>query len=165
MTSLPPKTGDSVVQRDAQEHIVRLLAADLKVELVNNPEAITLDDHSRVEVDAASADLRFLVEAYARQGKLRGGQLKKIAQDVLKLAHVKRDPRFTNAETIIVFASREALDSVSGWLRAAADRFEVQLKAVALDNELQARILSAQGKQKMVSVDQVADDVDEVPSS
>jgi hypothetical protein len=76
-------------------------------------------------VDAATADRSTVVEAYARQGKLKGAQLKKIAQDILKLALLKRQPGHERTETIIAFASQEAHDSISGWLQEAAAEFGV----------------------------------------
>jgi hypothetical protein len=78
-----------------------------------------------IEVDAATADRSTVVEAYARQGKLKGAQLKKIAQDILKLALLKRQPGHERTETIIAFASQEAHDSISGWLQEAAAEFGV----------------------------------------
>lgn len=95
---------------------------------------------------------------------LRGAQLKKIGQDILKLALLKREATFTGTRAIIAFASAEARDSVRGWLRRAADAFGVELLVVAIPEDLRNEILSAQSKQMMMNVDptlaEIADDVD-----
>ena len=111
---------DSSVQRLAEATIVAALAESLGLELLNNPGRITLAGEVWVEVDARSPDNSVFVEAYARQGPLKGAQLKKIGQDILKLALLQREANFGGTRAIIAFASEEARDSVRGWLRRAA---------------------------------------------
>ena len=116
-----------------------------------------------VEVDARSPDSSVFVEAYARQGPLEGAQMKKIGQDILKLALLRREATFADTRAIIAFASNEARESVRGWLRRAADAFGVELLVVAIPEDLRNEILSAQSRQMMVNVDatlaETADDV------
>lgn len=95
---------DSAVQRDAERAIVDALAAELGVVLVP-AGTLSLSGGVRIQLDARSEDGKFAIEAYARQGTLKGGQLKKIAQDVLKLALLRQEPDHVDVRPIIVFAS------------------------------------------------------------
>jgi hypothetical protein len=149
----------SDVQTRAEAEIVEALAAELKIELVQKPPDIQLAGGVHIEVDAATPDGTTVVEAYARQGTLMGGQLKKIAEDILKLALLKKEPGREGTTAIIVFASQEAHDSISGWVLQAAKTFGVWLLVVDISSKLRDEILRAQGHQVMVNIDQVADDV------
>lgn len=149
---------DSQPQRQAEEEIVAGLAASLGVVLAK-PKRIALSGGVFVEVDAATSDMSVVVEAYARQGRLKGAQPKKIAQDVLKLALLKREPGREGTRTIIAFASHEARDSISGWLARAAAEFGVELCVVDISEESRIRILNAQRRQVMVNADLLADDL------
>ena len=86
---------------------------------------------------------------------------------MLKLALLKREADYTDTRAIIAFASQEARDSIKGWLRRAAEAFEVELRVVSISDELREEILEAQSRQVMVNIDatlaDVADDV-ELPS-
>ncbi len=104
-----------------------------------------------------------MVEACARQGRLKGAQLRKVAQDILKLALLQEGSESKSIERFIVFASTEAEQSVKGWVREAAERFGIRFLVVDVPQELRDSILTAQSRQVMVNVDQVADDVG-VPS-
>lgn len=149
---------DSHTQREAEEEILAGLAASLGVVLAK-PERVALSGGVFVEVDAATSDMGVVVEAYARQGRLKGAQPKKIAQDVLKLALLKREPGWERTRTIIAFASHEARNSISGWLARAAAEFGVELFVVEVSEELRARILDAQRRQVMANADLLADDL------
>lgn len=76
-----------------------------------------------------------------------------------ELALLKREPDRTQTEAIIAFASQEAHDSISGWVRQAAKSFGVRLEVVPIPDALRQEILTAQGRQVMVNVDEIADDV------
>ncbi|GAB3032798.1 hypothetical protein GCM10011376_26020 [Nocardioides flavus (ex Wang et al. 2016)] len=143
---------DSAVQRDAERAIIDALAAQLGVVLVGGG-ALSLSGGVRIQLDARSEDGKFAVEAYARQGTLKGGQLKKIAQDVLKLALLRREPNHADVRPIIVFASEEARSSITGWVKRAADVFGVELHVVDIAPELREEILATQEAQKMVNVE------------
>ena len=107
----------------------------------------------------AQIDESVVVEAYAHQGKLKGAQSKKIAQEILKLALLKREVGRENTQTIVALASQEARDSITGWLLQAAVAFDVQLRVVDVPQKLRDAILQAQVRQVMVNLDEVADDV------
>lgn len=155
---------DSSVQRLAEAVIVAGLADALGLELLASPGRVSLAGDVWVEVDARSPDSSVFVEAYARQGSLKGAQLKKIGQDILKLALLQREATFAGTRVIIAFASDEARDSVRGWLRRAADAFGVELLVVAIPEDLRSKILAAQSRQMMMNVDatlaEAADDVE-----
>jgi hypothetical protein len=117
-----------------------------------------------VEVDARCEDPPVFVEAYARQGRLKGAQLKKVAQDVLKLALLRRNSAHREARAVIVFASAEAERSITGWLRQAAATFDVELCVVDIPDKDRQQILAAQERQKMTNIElsasELADDLD-----
>lgn len=142
---------DSAVQREAERAIVDALAAELGVVLVGGG-TLSLGGGVRIQLDARSEDGKFAVEAYARQGTLKGGQLKKIAQDVLKLALLRNEPDHADVRAIIAFASQEARSSITGWVKRAADVFGVELYIVDIDPDLRATILATQDQQKMVNI-------------
>ena len=156
----PGHQSDSAVQRDAERAIVGALAAKLGVALVGGG-TLSLSGGVRIQLDARSEDGKFAVEAYARQGTLKGGQLKKIAQDVLKLALLRQEPDHAEVRPIIVFASEEARSSITGWVKRAADVFGVELHVVDIDPGLRAQILATQSAQRMVNIDlaSAADDL------
>lgn len=142
---------DSHVQRDAEEVIVRAAAVALGVRSLQ-PARVRLDHGVQVEVDGVCPDRLVFVEAYARQGALKGAQLKKISQDVLKLSMLRRTLSTVGLRTVIVLASSEADRSIRGWVRHAADVLDVEFLVVDLDEPLRGRIVSAQAGQVMVNV-------------
>ena len=83
--------------------IVEALAAQLGFEGALKPKRVTVLGGGYVQLDACSDDEPILAEAYERQGKLNGAQIKKISQDILKLALLKRDPRLSDSRAIAVF--------------------------------------------------------------
>ncbi len=157
----PEHLSDSSVQRRAEANIIAALAESQGLVLVPNPGRITLAGDVWVAVDARSPDNSVFVEAYARQGSLKGAQLKKIGQDILKLALLKRETTFADSRVIIAFASPEACDSVRGWLRRAAQAFDVELLVVQISEDLRNEILSAQSRQVMVNIDATLADIAE----
>jgi hypothetical protein len=156
---LPEHLSSSAVQTWAEREIVCALADKLGVELVLQPGKILLSGGVYVEVDGATSDQRVVVEAYARQGKLKGAQPKKIAQDILKLALLKRESGRGSTRAVIAFACQEARDSISGWIRQAAVAFGIELIVVEISEQLRAEIGVAQLRQRMVNLDHAAGDI------
>ena len=155
----PEHPSSSAVQTKAERKIVCALARKCGIELVHQPEKIPLGGGVHVEVDGATPNLSVVVEAYARQGKLKGAQLKKISQDILKLALLKREPGRERTRTVIAFASQEARVSISGWIQQAAVAFGIELIVVEISEQLRAEIRTAQHRQTMINVDHVAGDI------
>ncbi len=149
----PEHLSDSSVQRRAEANIIAALAESHGLDLVPSPGRIALAGDVWVEVDARASDNSVFVAAYARQGSLKGAQRKKIGQDILKLALLKREVTFAGNRVIIAFASHEARDSVRGWLRRTAEAFDVELLVVQISEDLRNEIPSAQSRQVMVNID------------
>lgn len=105
MTAMP--RGDASVQTTAEialrAEASRLLGADLTA------RRLTLPGENHVAVDGVADDPRILCEIFARVGTLKGGQVKKIAEDLLKLVTVRRLlPEWADARIVRAFASEEA---------------------------------------------------------
>ena len=92
---------------------------------------------------------------------MKGAQVKKISQDVLKLALLKRDARLQHSRALVAFASEEAHASITGWIRSAAEQFGVELLVVDIPESLRDEIVSAQARQMMVNVEVPLADVTE----
>ena len=145
-----PHLSDSEVQRAAEAVIVERPASDLGVQLSGGRVAVGSDAY--VDVDARSPDGTDFVEAYARQGALKGAQLKKIGQDILKLALLRRQPEYGEARVIIAFASAEAHAPIRRWVAKAAADFGVELRTVGIPPDFRDRILQVQQRQVMVNL-------------
>ena len=150
---------DSAVQQDAERAIITALAEQLGIHRELRPQKVSAPGGSFVQLDACTEDGGVLVEAYARQGKLKGAQIKKISQDILKLALLKTDPALADSRALIAFASDEARGSIGGWIRAAAEQFGVELVVVEIPEDVRDKIRAAQSRQLMVNVELSADDV------
>lgn len=166
-----PHQADSAVQSVAEAQIIERLGEQIGVRLTQSPPAIAVGPGASVLVDAATPDRAVIVEAFARQGALKPGQHKKVATDLLKFALLRQQtaaddpPSDTTVpagfRAIIAFADEKARGSVTGWRRAAADAFGVELMVVQLDDDTVAAIRDAQARQAMTNVpaDEVADDI------
>ena len=158
--TLSEHPSSSLTQIRAEKEIVEALAQLWNIDLRPRPGKVMVAEGITIEVDAASADFGVVVEAYARQGRLKGAQPKKVAQDILKLALLKRVPGREATRAVIAFASSEARASITGWLQHAADSFGVELVVVEIADETKATIRASQDRQIMVNGDVLADDVD-----
>jgi hypothetical protein len=105
----------SGTQLRAEQLILDKLKDQLDADL--EPRSLQLPGGSRVDVDGVSADESVFIEIFARQGKLKGGQRRKVAQDALKLITLARSR--PNARCIIAFGDTEAEQCVAGdsWRR------------------------------------------------
>lgn len=108
-----PHLSGSAVQRQAETSIVQKIGADLGVVLIPGGR-ISVGGGAHVQVDARTDEGDLLVEAYARQGALSGAQLKKVGQDILKLALLRRTEGWSDARMILAFASLGAKNSIRG---------------------------------------------------
>ncbi len=159
--SSPTQRSNSQVQKDAEGWILAALAdAHPEIPELTPTKIVVGEAGAYVEVDGAdSSTPTVVVEAYARQGVLKGAQLKKIGQDILKLALLRSQPWGSETRCIIAFASAQAQDSIRGWLREAASSWGVELMLVELSDGQRAEIVAAQGKQLMVNAIEVAGDL------
>lgn len=147
----------SDVQTHAEAVIRERLAAILGIEL--RPRKLTLADGVLVTVDAAAADDSVIAEIFARQGRLKPGQMKKVAMDALKLMTIRQELRRTHL--VLAFADPEAAACVQrrGWLSHALRAWSIQVLTVDISDALRTEIRSAQGRQRMVNATDVVDDV------
>lgn len=145
-----PHVADSKDQRTAEAVIRNLMALELGVTLEKT--TIKLSPTTRVEIDAASEDESVLVEIFARQGSLKGGQVKKVAQDALKLITLKRER--PDAKLYLAFASAEAaayVQNPKGWLTEALRVWGVHVVVVEVPESTRRALLAAQARQIMSS--------------
>ena len=143
---LPAPPGDSREQRDAEAVMVALLADQLGIPLA--PRRIDLSGGARVEIDAASADLGVLCEAWAHQGAPKSAQRNKVITDVFKLAYVARTLGGEH-RLIILLSDETAAAPFRGrsWYSAALREFSVELVVVELPDEVREQLRTAQARQ------------------
>lgn len=113
------------------------------------------DEKVVVDVDAVSDDNLMFAEIFARVGKLKPGQRKKVAQDVLKLVTLLRDPaRFPGATAHLVFIDNDARQSISNdsWLGQAIRLWGVEVHCLTIDQATIDRIRTAGDGATMVNV-------------
>ena len=82
------KPGNSAVQVAAESEILAAVESTLGVSSLR-PASVDLADGVAIKVDGCDEARSMFVEAYARQGALKGAQPKKVAQDILKLSLVR----------------------------------------------------------------------------
>ncbi len=142
---------DSSEQRNAEVVVLAALSAQIGVRLT--PTTLRLPGGSRVDVDGVADDRSVLVEVFAHQGRLKGGQVHKVARDALKLITVARDLPGPPARLIIAFADANAASMVSGksWLAEALKTWGVEIFIAELPEELKASLTAAQLRQIMVN--------------
>ena len=138
------KAGNSAVQVAAESEILTAVESILGVTSLL-PVSIALADRVAIKVDGCDGAKSTFVEAYARQGALKGAQPKKIAQDILKLSLVRE--KYPHARLIIAFASDEARNSIRGWLLHAARVHRIELLVVDIPDVTRQAILAAQERQ------------------
>ena len=149
-----PHRSDSAVQRAAEEKIRDELAGLVGKPLA--PGTVTFATGAPVQVDAVASDESVLAEIFARQGKLKPGQQKKVALDAFKLVTLGRSR--PHAQLILVFADDAAAAYAlgAGWLAEALKTWKVTVIVVELDDAERDRIREAQALQEMRNPD--ADD-------
>ncbi len=135
-----PQPADSPVQREAETTIIGLASKLLHVEL--SERTVRLPGGSLVEIDGATKDLSVLVQAFARQGPMKGGQKRKVALDVLKLITVRK--HHPDANVCLAFCDESARESITGWAAEAIDIWDVKTFVVPLDEDLRNRLLRSQ---------------------
>lgn len=144
-----PHQSDSAAQRDAEALIREKLAEALHVDL--SPKTVTLGKRGTVVVDGASPDESVLVEIFARQGVLKGGQKQKVKGDALKLITLARAR--PGARLILAFgnedAARFALEQ--SWVAEALRIWGVEVFAAELEAGVRSGLRAAQARQIMVN--------------
>jgi len=123
---------DSAVQRAAEAVIRRKLAAFVGKDLA--PATVTFDTGACVQVDAVASDESVLAEIFARQGKLKSGQQKKVAIDTLKLITLGRTRPGT--ELILAFTDQDAAAYAlgRGWLAETLTIWNVKVEVIPIES-------------------------------
>jgi hypothetical protein len=139
----------SIEQQDAEPVILAMVAEQIGTALT--PARVELRGGSRVEVDGTDDSRTVFVEVYARQGALKGGQVKKVAQDILKLAMLGRNR--PGARLVLVLASPEAARTVTGqgWLAEAVTEFGIEVLVAEIDASTREGLRDAQRRQVMIN--------------
>jgi hypothetical protein len=142
--------GHSNTQRAAERLILAGLERIVRCEL--RPERLTLPSGAHVDVDGVARDGSVLVEVFAHQGPLKGGQRHKIATDALKLMTIARD-RTPRPRLVLAFADPTLVSWAAGrsWLAAALATWEVEVIVVKIHEAVRLEILAAQRRQLMVT--------------
>lgn len=136
-------------QQRAEVIIRRKLSEMLGIDLVD-PGRIYLEGSSWLELDAMAPDGSVAVEIYAHQGKLRGGQRKKPATDVLKFCALRdlTDRVTPDARFILAFADEQPMRQFEGmWASAYARHIGVESVFVDLGDAGRAELREAQRRQ------------------
>jgi hypothetical protein len=139
---------DSSEQRSAERAILAALGRRLDATL--GPQSMTLPTGERVQIDGVSESARFLVEVYAHQGGLRGGQKHKIMSDAMKLTAVRH---FLHPEShlILCFADPRVQSEIqASWRGPALEAHGIKIEVVQLSDGGKA-VREAQTRQRMVN--------------
>jgi hypothetical protein len=141
--------GRSDEQQSAEGLILDLLAK--QTGLTYTSEKVVCGDEY-VEIDGVGRDesgkVIELVEAYARQGKLKGGQLKKPTDDAARLMLARK--QFSPRPSLrLAWCCPEAIGQIErGWRGLALKEMNVQLTQIELDDKTEVAIRAAQIRQK-----------------
>lgn len=142
---------DSSIQSNAEAVIRDRLSERLGVALA--PARIEMPGGAEVHVDAVAIDRSVFAEIFARQGKLKPGQQKKVAIDALKLITLGRT--HPDAKLVVAFCDPEAsvYATGKGWLARALAEWQVQVTVLEVDEATRAAIRASQQRQVMVNPD------------
>ncbi len=100
------------------------------------------------EPAAVNSTGKKIVEIHALAGPLDAVGADRIAADVLELAAIRKQPGSETARGEIYFVDAEALESVPGWIAAAATEFGVGLKLVdEFPEELRVKLIAARERE------------------
>ncbi len=140
---------DAAIQRSAEAVILAKVAEHFGVDL--SPKRLVFPSGAQVEIDGASSDDSILVEVFARQGALKGGQQRKVCQDALKLITLGRS--YPGARLVLAFADAAAAAYASRgtWVAEALKSWGVNVLVVEVEEAVRAEIRDAQLRQVMVN--------------
>lgn len=158
MSHMAPKR--SVSRSDVQRRveIKAIEEAGLRLGVRLQPKKLKLEqEQCAVEIDGyheSEADGRIiLVECWARIGKAKSAQVKKVSTDVLKLAFVSSSieearPGF-KVDKYVVFIDQEAASVLLGksWNASVAKKLGVRTLVLDLGQEIRGEVTEAQIRQ------------------
>lgn len=140
---------DSTTQHLAERTLLDLLQVQLGANFI---EGATLPVQLGVKPDGIDTDRKIVVEVFARIGRNKAAQDKKVRSDLFKLAYI-RQALGAPWRAVFCFADPVTAQSMLGgsWAANAARTFGVEICVVELPEELRAQILAAQVTQRMVN--------------
>jgi hypothetical protein len=144
------QSSDSQEQRDAERLILDGVERTVNEKLAS--QWLALHAGSRAQVDGVSDDESVLVEIFAHQGQLKGGQRHKIAGDALKLITLARE-REPRPRLILAFADARLATWAAGksWLATSLAAWNIEVMVVKLDGHVRSGIRAEQARQVMVN--------------
>lgn len=143
---------DSTPQQEAEVEVRKLLKRE-RPEYTFEPETIQCGD-ARVEVDIVVRTARDrvveLIDVYARQDKLAGGQLKKPTDDAARLKLAAEFVDWAGKPVLrLAWCSEVPVEQVKrSWRGAALKQMGVEIFAVPLSPESVEKIAAAQERQR-----------------
>lgn len=143
----------SDAQKEAEAEVRLQLGIQLQVSL--SPKDLDLGEGTRVALDGhfAAVGTATAVEISAQVGKPKPGQQKKILADVLKLALVRTvlESQGQSVRSILAFIDEKPATWLSGdgWGALAVKTFKVDVKIVAVDPQIIAKVKSAKVAQNL----------------
>lgn len=140
---------DSSEQQATEAYLIKTLAQDLGLTFDSEKWA---ELPSGVQPDAVDPENKVVVEAYARIGALKGGQLHKVKGDILKLMYI--DEKLGGGwRKIMVFADASAASYLLGksWVAEAVRFFGIEVYVKELSKDQRDLVRAAQERQKMVN--------------
>ena len=148
--AMPTSDSNSNEQVSAERLILEQVAKRVGVGL--RPRRLYLTNGAYVDVDGVAEDESVLVEVFAHQGVLKGGQRHKIATDILKLITIAQE-RSPRPRLVVAFADPGLATWAAGksWLAAAIASWRIDVFTADLDDSIRAGIREAQARQIMVN--------------
>lgn len=140
---------DSTPQRLAERALLDLLQAQLGATFI---DGATLPMKLGVKPDGIDPERKIVVEVFARIGRNKAAQDRKVRADLFKLAYI-RQALGAPWRAVFCFADPQAAASTLGrsWAASAARTFGVEICVVELPDDLRAQLLATQVKQRMVN--------------
>jgi hypothetical protein len=131
---------DSSEQRAAEAVMLAIAGEQLGMALA--PRRVHLPRGSYVDVDGVADSPLTFVEAFARQGVAKGGQVHKLKGDTLKLVMLRQS--HPDARLVLLVGSEQAAAKVrTGWLGEAVSTFGIEVLVVDVGDELRTALLAA----------------------
>jgi hypothetical protein len=140
---------------DEQQHVENLIRAALGAETGLSYQEERIDfDGEYILIDAVGRDSKGkvveLAEIYARQGKLKGGQLKKPTDDAARLVLAQKHavPRGRKPRLRLAWCCEEAAGQVRrGWRGKALESMGIAIDVIDVDPKALESVRNAQKRQ------------------
>jgi len=138
-------------QREIERYAFTEMERMLQVSLQSNPK-LFLTEGVHIEPDFYSEQDKIVGEIFAHQGKTKGGQNHKVAQDILKMLLLEKMTGVTYRKYLVV--CDEDMQKVLTGKSALAEsirQFNINLLCIKLPDGLRNKVLDAQNRQIMIN--------------